>query len=177
MRRYYDESTTICRMGAACVACSPLHGDLYTDHVKEQTVRDAELNPTTQAYLDELATATGITKVALLEMSVAVLYRQFFGLTPLSAAAGTLKSAAYVVETTDGQQPTQTLKERREALGLTRVALAQAAGISEGTVRRFESGSYRPELVSAVMIQKLAMGLRWSERQTALAVGAKQHQL
>ena len=71
--------------------------------------------------------------------------------------------------------PDQSIQERRVELGLTRVALALAAGVSEGTVRRFEAGNYRPELVSLEMVQKLASGLKWTERQTALALGAKRH--
>ena len=45
------------------------------DHLSN---RDADLNPTTRGYLDELSAVTGTSKVALLELSVALLYRQFF---------------------------------------------------------------------------------------------------
>ena len=146
------------------------------------SIRDADLNPTTRSYLDELSSATGTSKVALLELSVALLYRQFFGLSKSAASAGGMLPQLEVVDGVTRSKalgevpsPDQSIQERRVELGLTRVALASAAGVSEGTVRRFEAGNYRPELVSLEMVQKLASGLKWTERQTALALGAKRH--
>ena len=155
----------------------------YNQVVQRKTQKTYKLNPTTLGYLQELTMATGNTSTAVIEMSVALMYRHFFGHTALRGQLSTSPSVSEVpspaeppsmngYHLTSTEKP-QTLQARREELGLSRTALAQLSSISEGTVRRFEAGRYRAEFIKAEMVAKLAHGLQWSEQAVAAALGAK----
>lgn len=154
---------------------------MYTRSVEKKTSKTYKLSPVTLRYLDSLGAATGNTSTSLVEMSVALFYRELFGVSALrSSEPSPIDSIPSPVDgdTQDdkkrkGTDESSSIKQRREALQLSRVAVAQAAGVSEGTVRRFENGQYKPHLINDAMIAKMARGLQWSEEETSQALKGK----
>lgn len=48
-----------------------------------------------------------------------------------------------------------TLKERREAIGLTQVEAAKAVGVDQSQISMYESGAYKPKTLAAVKLAEL----------------------
>ena len=146
-----------------------------------------KLNPATLSNLDALTGATGSTMTAVIEMAVAFLYREMFGADALLRNAHQAQPDTQIssdirvkdleLSVAEGREiteksPGERLKARRIELGLNRVQLAKAAGISEGSVRRYENDAYQSHAVTPEFVAKLALGLQWTPQRTAEMLGA-----
>lgn len=159
----------------------------YPGVMEHKAQKTFKLHRVTVANLETLSKATGSNSTAVVEMAVAFLYSHLFGPAALLENTRFIRSDSGLSDepqvpdahemSGSGVEETQTpgtlLKARRIELGLSRVELAKACKVSEGTIRRYEGDSYKASAVSWEIVRKLARGLQWEEQALARHLNAQ----